>query len=460
MKQRPWHKPQHAPEEADGPADEQPQTEGTPHADEPAQEEATAAPDSEPDDAHDKTNGADQHNDQPLLVPDRQALACFADIMFRYARPDGYISLRAFPGKSNGGKKEKPIFIESIQIGDSDFLDIATERARQAATWPAPAVFAPPVATFKNGRDAKGDNLDEGVGISTECDQTPQTARATLEALLGAATVVVESGGQWVDPPPAGGRRRRPDDRDHLHRRRRQGTARAARAREPGAARLHHAGALTTFADRRDAGEQLATHLAQFDNGRPVALGLPRGGVVVAAAIAAARGWPLDVLLVRKVGVPRQPELAMGAIGELGAQVVNDRVMSWTAATEEDFARVAATERVELERRAELYRGGRPPLDLRDRTAVAVDDGIATGATAAAAISVARHFGADRVVLAVPVAPPDAVERFQSLVDELVVLVTPEHFSAVGEWYRNFDQTTDSEVVELLERHRPAAPQA
>jgi putative phosphoribosyl transferase len=189
-----------------------------------------------------------------------------------------------------------------------------------------------------------------------------------------------------------------------------------------------------------------------------VALGLPRGGVVVAAAIAEANQWPLDVLLVRKVGVPRQPELAMGAIGELGAQVVNAHVMSWTSATDDDFERVAGRERLELERRVELYRGGRPPVDLANRTAVIVDDGIATGATAAAAVEIVGHLGAERVVLAVPVAPPEAVDRFEALVDEVVALAVPGHFSAVGEWFRDFDQTTDGEVIELLRRYGPQPP--
>jgi putative phosphoribosyl transferase len=198
----------------------------------------------------------------------------------------------------------------------------------------------------------------------------------------------------------------------------------------------------------------LAERLAGLGLADPVALGLPRGGVVVAAAVADALGWPLDVLLVRKVGVPRQPELAMGAIGELGAKVVNDHVMSWTSASDADFERVADRERVELQRRAERYRGGRPPVDLAGRSAVVIDDGIATGATAAASVQVARSLGADRVVLAVPVAPPDSVERFTELVDDFVALEVPDRFSAVGEWYRDFDQTSDDEVIDLLERFR------
>jgi hypothetical protein len=137
--------------------------------------------------------GAQSHTSEPL-IPDREMLAQFAGLMFKHARPDGFISLRAFPDK--GSKKEKPIFIEAIRIDDGDFLAITVERARQAAAWHEAAVFCPPVATFKNHANAKTENLYEGPGLSTECDQNPREARRTLERLLGPATVVGESGGE------------------------------------------------------------------------------------------------------------------------------------------------------------------------------------------------------------------------------------------------------------------------
>ena len=133
------------------------------------------------------------------LNPDREMLAQFAGLMFKRARPDGFVSLRAFPDKSKE-KKEKPIFVDPIRVGDRDFLEIATERARQAAAWPTPAVYCPPIATFRDHKNAKTDNICEGVCLSVECDQRPLEARQTLEALLGTATAVVESGGEWTNP--------------------------------------------------------------------------------------------------------------------------------------------------------------------------------------------------------------------------------------------------------------------
>jgi putative phosphoribosyl transferase len=206
------------------------------------------------------------------------------------------------------------------------------------------------------------------------------------------------------------------------------------------------------FRDRVDAGRQLAevVQRANVGDGRVVVLGLPRGGVPVAFEVAQALGAPLDVIVVRKLGVPFQPELAMGAIGEGGARVVNTEVLRSSGLGVGDIEAAERRERVELERRARQYRGDRPRLDLRDRCAVIVDDGIATGSTARAACQVARAHGASRVVLAVPVASPVAAVTLRDVCDEMLCVDSPEPFYAVGEWYRDFSQTTDEQVVQLL----------
>ncbi|OEJ23894.1 phosphoribosyl transferase [Streptomyces agglomeratus] len=210
------------------------------------------------------------------------------------------------------------------------------------------------------------------------------------------------------------------------------------------------------FTDRADAGKRLALALRHLEDERPVVLGLPRGGVPVAYEVARALGAPLDVVVVRKLGVPYHRELGFGAIGEGGARVISDDIVSRAGVGPDDVAAVERAEIAELERRALRFRGDRPRLALEGRTAVVVDDGIATGATAQAACEVVRAQGAARVVLAVPVAAPDAVARLSSTVDELVCLSVPQMFRAVGEWYENFTQTSDEEVVALLAR--AAAP--
>lgn len=207
------------------------------------------------------------------------------------------------------------------------------------------------------------------------------------------------------------------------------------------------------FEDRRDAGRRLARRLAGLAGlagDQVVVLGLPRGGVVVASEVALALGAPLDVILVRKLGVPFQPELAMGAIGEGGAKVVDSGVVRAVGVSEREIAPVEERERRELDRRAARFRAGEPPLPLEGRTAVVVDDGVATGSTARAACAVARARGAGRVVLAVPVASPGWEARIGSAADECVALATPEPFFAIGEFYADFSQTTDDEVAGLL----------
>lgn len=207
------------------------------------------------------------------------------------------------------------------------------------------------------------------------------------------------------------------------------------------------------FDDRVDAGRRLAGRLEDLRDAGPVVLGLPRGGVPVAFEVAHALGAPLDVILVRKLGVPYHRELGFGAIGEGGIRVISEDIMRMSRVDEDDLAEVQRAEEAELARQAERFRGGRPRIPLTGRTVIVVDDGIATGASASAACRVARAEGAARVVLAVPVAPPDAAERIGPEADELICLSTPPLFSAVGEWYRDFSQTADEEVVGLLRRN-------
>ncbi|TJZ54461.1 phosphoribosyltransferase [Streptomyces piniterrae] len=205
------------------------------------------------------------------------------------------------------------------------------------------------------------------------------------------------------------------------------------------------------FTDRTDAGRHLAEALRHLKAEDPIVLGLPRGGVPVAFQVARALGAPLDVIVVRKLGVPYHRELGFGAIGEGGVRVISDDIVRRGRVSRQDVATVEHTEEAELARQARRFRGDRLRLPLNGRTAIVVDDGIATGATAAAACEVVRAQGAARVVLAVPVAPPDAVDWLRTKADEVVCLSTPAGFSAVGEWYRDFSQTPDEDVIALLE---------
>ena len=208
------------------------------------------------------------------------------------------------------------------------------------------------------------------------------------------------------------------------------------------------------FRDRVEAGERLAQALMPWRGESVVVLGLPRGGVPVAAEIAHALGAPLDVLVVRKLGLPAQPELAMGAIGEGGVRVLNQTVVRTTGVSEADLARVEAVERAELARQAGRFRDDRPPVVLAGRTALIVDDGIATGATALVACQVARALGATRVVMAAPVAAPSSVRDVRTVADDVVCLETPTEFTAVGQWYDDFRPTTDDDVIRCLRSGR------
>jgi putative phosphoribosyl transferase len=205
------------------------------------------------------------------------------------------------------------------------------------------------------------------------------------------------------------------------------------------------------FRDRRDAGRQLATLLQSASLADPVVLALPRGGVPVAYEIAAAIDAPLDVLVVRKVGAPQHREFGIGAIAEGNVVVRDAAAMRMVGVSDEQFDRLAASERCELDRRVTLYRGDRGLPEITDRDTVLVDDGLATGVTAEAAIIAGRALGARRVVLAAPVSAADTAARLSTLAD-VVCLATPARFSAVGEWYDNFGQTSDDEVLDLLHR--------
>ncbi|MGN6516042.1 MAG: phosphoribosyltransferase [Rhizomicrobium sp.] len=208
------------------------------------------------------------------------------------------------------------------------------------------------------------------------------------------------------------------------------------------------------FDNRVDAGRKLAAALSKYRDESCAIFALPRGGVPVGAEIAAALHAPLDLLLVRKIGVPYHPELAMGAVVDGGTPIVvrNDQVIRDSRTSESVFSAICAKELAEIERRRSLYLHGRQPLDPKGRVAIVVDDGIATGATMRAALRATRMRKPKRLVLAVPVATRDTIESLRSEVDEVVCLSSPDDFGAVGYYYRDFAQTGDDEVVALLAR--------
>jgi predicted phosphoribosyltransferase len=207
------------------------------------------------------------------------------------------------------------------------------------------------------------------------------------------------------------------------------------------------------FRDRTEAGRLLAGQLEKYA-GKPdlIVLALPRGGVPVAYEVARALHAPLDVFVVRKLGIPGHEELAMGAVATGGVRVLNDQVVRGLGIPDDVIDAVANWEVQELQRRERLYRGNRPPPDVKGKTIILVDDGLATGSTMLAAVRALRQQGPARTVVAVPVASPDTCELLKAYVDEVVCAATPEPFYAVGLWYEDFSQTTDEEVRELLER--------
>ena len=215
------------------------------------------------------------------------------------------------------------------------------------------------------------------------------------------------------------------------------------------------------FANRKDAGRQLAQALARYKGERAVVLALPRGGVPVAAEVAAALNAPLDLILVRKIGVPMQPELAMGAVvdGKKPLIVRNEEVIALTGVDETDFKVVCNAELAEIERRRKRYLGARPPIDVAGRIAIVIDDGIATGATTRAALRATRARKPKKLILAVPVAPTESLAAMQDEADEVVCLEDHEPFGAIGYFYSDFRQTSDQEVIDTLARFAQAATQ-
>jgi putative phosphoribosyl transferase len=202
----------------------------------------------------------------------------------------------------------------------------------------------------------------------------------------------------------------------------------------------------------------LARKLSAYANRQDViVVALPRGGVPVAFEVAKALNVPLDVCIVRKLGVPHHKELAMGAIAAGGVRVLNYDVVSWLGISSKTIDEVAAKELRELQRRDRVYRGECPPLDVRNRTVILIDDGIATGSTMRAAIAILRQQQPQRIIVAVPVAPLETYRELQAEVDEVVCLLTPEPMNAIGLWYENFSQTTDEEVRELLAKQLAAS---
>jgi putative phosphoribosyl transferase len=207
---------------------------------------------------------------------------------------------------------------------------------------------------------------------------------------------------------------------------------------------------LRIYRDRQDAGAQLADALLDYAGPETVVVGLPRGGMPVAAEVASRLGAPLDVFVVRKLGVPWQPELAMGAIASGGVLVRNERVLQLLPDPEASLAQVRQREQAVLAGREAMYRGQRPALDLAGKRVIVVDDGVATGATMKAAVKALRKSGASSVIVAVPVGAPDTCRELEEEADALVCLQSPRLFSAVGQWYEDFGQTTDEEVGEIL----------
>jgi putative phosphoribosyl transferase len=211
------------------------------------------------------------------------------------------------------------------------------------------------------------------------------------------------------------------------------------------------------FLDRAEAGRLLAEVVTSHVKPPAVVLGIPRGGVVVAAMVAERLGAPLDVVVPRKVGAPGNPELAVGAVAD-GVQAIDEPAVRRLGLDMAAVRAEAARQRTEVARRTAAYRRGRPPLDLAARTAVLVDDGVATGWTCAAAASYTRRAGAARVVVAVPVGPPDLADRLAPVVDQVVVLVTPDPYLNVGQVYERFGQVDDDEVLRCLEAGRTPTP--
>jgi putative phosphoribosyl transferase len=251
-------------------------------------------------------------------------------------------------------------------------------------------------------------------------------------------------------PPPE---RIDPDRREELLEQEAEEEIRAATGRPPSQPERM----VRSFIDRRDAGEYLAAALRDVLSGDDdvVVLAIPRGGVEVGAVVAAALGAPLDVVIPRKVGAPGNPELGLGAVAE-GVEVLDAGLIGALGVDDEYLRREVSRQMEEIRRRTDAYRGGRRAADLRGKVAVVVDDGVATGGTAVAGLRWARARGAQRVVLAVPVAPAESVRRLRAEADDVIALIAPQHFFAVGQWFGDFPQVSDERVVRLLAEARAA----
>ena len=217
---------------------------------------------------------------------------------------------------------------------------------------------------------------------------------------------------------------------------------------------------MMAFRDRSDAGRRLARALSKYEGSNTVVLALPRGGVPVAAEVAAALNAPLDLILVRKIGVPVQPELAMGAVVDGAAPIIvrNDEVIEFSGTTAREFDEACARELAEIERRRQLYIGERARVEIAGHVVILIDDGIATGATTRAALQAIRKRKPKELVLAVPVAPPETIRQLRQEADTLICLETPENFGAIGYFYRDFRQVSDREVIEILNRFPATKP--
>jgi putative phosphoribosyl transferase len=208
------------------------------------------------------------------------------------------------------------------------------------------------------------------------------------------------------------------------------------------------------FEDREEAGRRLAGRLASYSDKRPVVFALPRGGVPVGVEVSRALNAPLEVIVARKLGAPGQPEFGIGAVAPGGVRILNERVVRALGVPDDYLDWISARESEEVERRLRLFRGDRPYPDLEGRTAILVDDGLATGVTARAALLALRRLNPRQLVLAVPVCAPQTVGALRSQTDDLICLLAPSELEAIGLWYRNFDQVPDEEVVHLLEEAR------
>lgn len=211
------------------------------------------------------------------------------------------------------------------------------------------------------------------------------------------------------------------------------------------------------FANRQDAGQKLAAKLLDYRDKQPIVLGIPRGGVIVAAEVAKELNAPLDVIIPRKIGAPGNPELAVGAVAPDGTAIFDERALNMLGLQITDLQEGVAQQISEIERRTKSYRGNRKPLSLQGKAVIVVDDGIATGLTAKAALRSVRKQKPESLVLAVPVTTMEAAVQLQKETDKLVCLLVPEVFYAVGQFYRDFSQTTDEEVIETLERCKPVS---